>query len=195
MQTQGNLNGSLLNIRNKMKLADLVVGNKYVITGQQTHDHHGFSIGEVVICTDKSIGTSYLSRPRFKNSKGMSQFVDVANVFPHVEYTSPFHLSTFAPNPLTLEQAREALKNAEEAVKKAEAEAKKFTEADVKNLMVVSLGYEPIALRCVVIDSKTNRATFYDASGNSCMWCDREDLVYTLNTTYVKTDKAFTVSN
>jgi hypothetical protein len=178
-----------------MKLEDLVVGSKYEIIGQQTLDPHNFSIGEVVICMDKSIGISYLSRPRFKNSKGLLQSVEEARVRPLVEFSSP--------KPLTLEQAREALKKAEEAVKKAEweavkqaeAKAKKFTEADVKNLMVVALGYEPIALRCVVIDSKTNRATFYDASGDTCNWCDREDLVYTLNATYVKTDKAFTVSN
>lgn len=81
-----------------------------------------------------------------------------------------------------LEKAKAYLKVAEETERKS----KVFTEADVKNLMVV---YFPIdrQLRLVVIDN--SRVTFQSPCGVRVGYCHISELVSDLNDTYEKNNQ------
>jgi hypothetical protein len=159
-----------------------VAGEKYEVTTNQSAPPKSnwtcYPVGTVVTCTLVN-GTGVEASHSFINDKKETQVLRIGQIKP---------VST------ELEKAEAALKEAEDNLKKLHAKAKadaeaalKFTEADIKNLMIVSSGSSFYDLRLVtIVDDKVH---FINPQGKSRNSCSRSGLLEELNATYTKTTK------
>jgi hypothetical protein len=177
---------------------------------KMTKYQHDFKVGDVVVAlgglnfghyeeSQKGVITDTTSKAypkvRFESDSGKTGW----NGWPlleNIRKASPVEVAEYnlKKAQAALEAAKAAEKAAAEAKRKAEEEAKRFTEADVKNLMVVATDKEGKDLRLVVIPDEdlfesALRVRFYDVKGRQCNSCSHDNLLRELNSMYFKTNK------
>lgn len=204
--------GGLVNKRNlKMQSkSQLVEGRTYVVTGNGAPGHM-FALGTEVRCVDIS-GIRERSSGFIRIADGSHQYININ----HVEELDGLSLDVAKANLAAtqaaydkasdvLDKAKAAFKSADEAhgnamkaydkvYREAEAEKAKFTEADLKDVMVVEAKWSVFSddkVRLLVRSG--SRYLALDSRGtqrNSFQVCDA---LLELNATYTKTDAQFSV--